>query len=271
MKVIIICVNYNTYHELDGYLLSISNAAKEVKGLVEVTVAVADNTPAELRKSFSVDYPHVIVLPYILERNDGYLGSAEVVMSDLRKSGRLAEYDYCVVSNVDLQLSKNFFQELHSTQIDENIGWIAPEIYTQQLNRYENPFMTSRPSLKKMNYWITLYKYPILFFIQSKLAKLAARKSTSTTQSTIYAGHGSIMIFSKSFITHYAEGNFPSFMYGEEIYFAELVLQNGLMARYQPNIVVYNRGGVSTNLLGVKRKAKMNYDSLTALKKRFFE
>lgn len=271
MKVIIICVNYNTYPELDGYLLSISNSAKEVKEVVEVSVAVADNTPMELRKSFGVDYPHITVLPYILESNDGYLGSAEVVMSDLRKSGSLEEYDYCVISNVDLRLSQEFFKELISTPIAENVGWIAPEIYTASRQSHENPFMLNRPKLWRLYFWIFLYKFPKLFTIYFTLGHAVAKNKTVFLQEMpIYAGHGSIMIFAKSFIINYHEGQFPAFMYGEEIYLAELVRRANLITVFKPNIIVNNIGGASSSKLSMKRMAKMSYIALTALQKMFF-
>jgi len=54
----------------------------------------------------------------------------------------------------------------------------------------------------------------------------------------IYAGHGSIMIFTKAFMMKNLDLEFPAFMYGEEIFFAELVRLSHLETIYVPNIYV---------------------------------
>ncbi|MFI3264629.1 MAG: glycosyltransferase family 2 protein [Rikenellaceae bacterium] len=282
IKIIIICVNYNSYPETESYLRSIDHSAEKVKNSAQITVAIADNSPIPLRQPLQINYPNIKILPFILDNNDGYLGSAEVVMLKLRESEKLKDYNFCIISNVDLTLSETFFTELTSTHFAQNIGWIAPDIHTKNLQKHENPFIEQRPSLAKINFWILLYKYPILFYCYSNLSRLhhsshkkhspkQNKKNIEQLQKKIYAGHGSIMIFTKIFIDSYQEGNFQSFMYGEEIYFAERVRESKLITIYTSNIKVLNQGGVSTNLLGLSRKAKMNYDSLQAIKNEFFK
>lgn len=59
-------------------------------------------------------------------------------------------------------------------------------------------------------------------------------------------------------------------MYGEEIYFAELVRQSHLTTEYYPQLVVNNIGNVSTRFLGNKRKCQMSKVSLSAIRHLFF-
>lgn len=270
-QLLIICVNHNTYTDLDKFLISIDAAAQQVSGALQVCVAVADNSSTSMRRAISTQYASTEVMPFVLDTNDGYLRSADVVLAQLREQSR-ANADYCIICNVDLELSLDFFEQLLSCDTT-NIGWIAPDIYTKVSQKHENPFMKSRPSSRQMSLWRLMYRFPVLFYWQRKLAKLLASKNEKelVASTQIYAGHGSIMVFTRAFMDTYQVGGFPAFMYGEEIYLAELVQRADLYTTYMPQIKVYNIGGVSTSSLGLCRKAEMNYFSLSALQKLYFK
>ena len=91
--------------ERDAYLTSIEAAAKKAGEEVQVDTFVANNTEAD---------------------NPGYFGAVKKLMQDVD----VAEYDYAIVSNVDLTLAEDFFINLAAYDCPEDTGWIAPRIWS---------------------------------------------------------------------------------------------------------------------------------------------
>ena len=123
MKTVIFCVNYNSYKDLDGYLHTIEIADKAAGSENSVTVIVADNSENPENYSYGGDL--------------GYFGGAAF---GIEQSGlRVADYDYSIISNVDLLLPGDFFEKLYSEQIDKNVGCIAPSIISKGEGVNRNP------------------------------------------------------------------------------------------------------------------------------------
>ena len=79
------------------------------------------------------------------------------------------------------------------------------------------------------------------------------------------------MLFTQAFVERYPEIHFPGFMYGEEIYFAELVHAIPLNVLYTPILKIVNVGHINTALIDQKQKSAWSKESLHAIKKLFFE
>ncbi len=62
---------------------------------------------------------------------------------------QISEFDFVILSNVDLTLEKNFFNNLLKLSVEKSIGWIAPRILSEKENRDRNPKILTRPSYKK--------------------------------------------------------------------------------------------------------------------------
>lgn len=270
-KILILCVNYNSYRELNNYLQSLETAAKAASQLVSVDVFVGDNTTVnqqEILKDYN--YIHVSVFPYY--QNVGYIGCASAMFHELNQD-QANKYDFVFISNVDLLLSETFFIELNS--IDSNTaGWIVPSVYTIGTKRNENPYMLSRPTRLKMFLLELLYSFPLLYSLHKVFYPFRHKEREVLTNHQqnrlIYAGHGSIIIFSKKFMKSNWLMSFPGFMYGEEIYFAELVRRAQLTTEFYPQLIVNNIGNVSTKFLGNKRKCQMSKESLSNIRRLFF-
>ena len=58
--ILILCVNYNSYKELNNYLQSIERAARVASEFVRVDVWIGDNTTAS-QQPISIDYDYVRV------------------------------------------------------------------------------------------------------------------------------------------------------------------------------------------------------------------
>lgn len=264
MKVLILAVTYKSYDCLTGFLESIDAASRNTDA--EIVVAIGDNTDSDCQKiKYSFDNISVRVFPY--HENLGYLGCA---LRMLREICPAEQFDYVAVSNVDIALDESFFRALPDVS-EEDIAWYAPDVYTPSRGTHENPFMQNRPTLMHFRKWMLMYSLPLLYGFARKLSYWKHSKSGFCNESRdIYAGHGSFMLFSWNFVKENIDIRFPSFMYAEEIFFAEVIRQAGLRVRYCPQLKIKNVGSVSVTLLGNKWQCKSNKDSLRILRKMYF-
>lgn len=242
-KILIIGVNYKSYDLLQRFLESVKLAAEQVKGVMQVDVKIADNS----------------------ENNKGYLGGALPIYNELAQ-----DYDFVSISNVDLELAPNFFEQLLLISAPK-LGGIAPDVYTEKIMRHENPYMLTRPTKRNFFVWGIIYSCTWIYRLYHWLFLLKTKKRKIYPACELYAGHGSFIILTKEFIQYYPAIQFPGFMYGEEIFMAELVRAAGLKVWYAPSLRVFNVGNISTGLVNQKKKSQWSKESLRAIYQQFFK
>lgn len=268
-RILIVCVSYNSYKVLYEYIRSIDVAAKEALDIAEVVVAIADNTYENFEDILpEVRHIEIKVFPY--HKNWGYMGGIVAVLQDLGRD-YVSSFNYVIASNVDLSLSKSFFVSLCRREFAEDVAWIAPSIYRQDKSN-ENPFQLNRISKIKFNLLIVMYSFPPLYNFYQRLSKSQQKdikREDKLEEKIIFAGMGSIFIFTRSFMEKAYPLTFPCFMYGEEVYYGELVYRNNMKTLFVPSIEVYDIGAVSTGKLSLKQKCDMNKDSLKTIKQMF--
>lgn len=252
MKICIACVNFNSYDHLSKYLTSISNATSQVpSNAIELDVFVADNsvTKQPVKQDTNLNL-HVVNNP-----NLGYIGG----IKSITKLIDVCSYDYFIISNVDVCLSKSFFIDLLAYKNEGKIGWIAPSIISATEKKDRNPKVENRYSKTKMQIFQLLYSFPFLHYMYETILYPLKRfrQPSKPRMSRIYAGHGSFMIFTKSFLANLNEINYPVFLFGEELYFAEECLKRDFDVVYYPNITVLDSDHVSTS----KMKKSFYYSS----------
>lgn len=241
-KYLLIAVTYHSDNELHNFVESVHRAAERVKTPLQVDIEIADNG----------------------KDNRGYLGGALPIYN-----AKAQDYDYVSISNVDLALAPDFFEQL--LKLDgKGIGWIAPDIYTDKINRHENPCMLSRPTQRNFRIWNIIYSSTWIYRLYHALYILKSKQQKEYPACTIYAGHGSFMLFTKAFVQKNPEIHFPGFMYGEEIYLAELVRRAGLIVRYEPVLHIDNIGNINTGTMKQSLKSRWSKESLRAIYKTFF-
>lgn len=269
-KVLIVCVSYNSYKVLYDYVRSIDKAAEVAKDKVQVVVTVADNTPTNYEEIlFNVNNIETKIFPY--HQNYGYMGGAVSAIKDLTKE-YVSQFDFVIVSNVDITLSEDFFNNLCNREFPNDVAWIAPSIYRQDKSN-ENPFQVNRISKMKLNILILMYSLPWLYDAYQRFSESRHKEASPniSKEETIFAGMGSIFIFTKKFIENEYPLTFPCFMYGEELYYGELVHKKNMKTLFVPSIEVYDIGAVSTAKLGLTRKCEMNRESLKKVKNLMYE
>ena len=264
-KIAIYCVNYHSYDSLRNYLASIDRAAKSVKGKLDIVVIVADNSVPATPVDYNPRHFSLRILPTC--ENKGYFGAVRHAMQTISP----AAYDYSIVSNVDVLLSEGFFLQLSSFPSDgAEVGWIAPEIYSQTLGFDFNPQAVCAYSLKKLKLLRLMFKYPWLLRAKQRLLHVH-RHFNDAPAGPIYAGHGSFMILTRLFFSRCGIIDYPIFLYGEEIYLAETCRQQNLLVVYEPKIKVGDIGRVSTGNIPSRQYCKYNYQAIDYIIRRFYK
>lgn len=116
-----------------------------------------------------------------------------------------------------------------------------------------------------------MYKIPLLHHIYQNSLYKRKKKKKESSQKRIYAGHGSFMIFTKIFFTQYSKIEYPIFLFGEELFFAELIRRKSLYVEYFPNIKVYDDEHISTSKMNSKFYYKCNREAIKYIISNFYE
>ena len=133
-----------------------------------MTVILVDNTERESSSEF---FKQVLDLhPYVrclkTPTNLGYFGGANFGLTKYLKD---TDYpDWVIVSNVDIEFNdKSFFRYLYDKYPNaDDIGVIAPSIWTDFYRTDRNPHMLARLTPSQIRYYRTIYRfYPLTFFI----------------------------------------------------------------------------------------------------------
>ncbi len=269
MNVLIIPVNYNSYDELNSYIGSLNKA---LTGLGDslIEVHIADNSS----KPQKINLPNGLSFNLVEHKfpNLGYFGAAFKIINDIHN---ISSYDYVIITNVDMTYDETFFKELGTVKIAKDVGWLSPFRFSEKYGRPIFVEKKNRPSKIKMWLQIQLFKNPYLYTLQKKLAAHKYKRrgtSNSVNESTeIYLGCGSCFILTRSFFDKYPSLNYPIFLYGEELYIAELCLKAHLKVVYIPQLKTTNIGGVSTSLLPTKSFLRYNYEAIKFIYQMFFK
>lgn len=190
--------------------------------------------------------------------NRGYFGAAQFALDHYLANGRRLP-DWVVVCNHDVVIDdREFFAKLLREDSDA-VGVIAPRIKNSPSDLDQNPFMRVRPGrlrwaqlrLVGSNYTVAIF-WDWLWRRKSALKSwfAAQRTKVSTDENakreSIYAPHGSLIIFSRRFFEAggYLDKNL--FLYGEEISVAEICRSLSLPVIYEPALRVIHNEHQST-------------------------
>jgi GT2 family glycosyltransferase len=278
MPALVIGVNYRTDEHAVRFARSLEKySAREVKTIL------VDNTERDDPNVFfrRIGEANANIKCLQAPRNLGYFGGA--------KFG-LAQYllgspppDWVIVCNVDVEFDDSqFFSALQELETTLSLGVVAPRIWSARWKRDLNPKISQRPSKARMNLYKVIFGnyylqmiYEILSFLKNGLEasireRLASFRGHPQVEmqiedaSSIYAPHGSCMIFNRRYFS--AGGNFEYsvFLFGEEIFVAETAKRLGLAVRYCPRLRILDSEHASTGIIRSREvagymKAATNY------------
>lgn len=266
MKILIVCVTYNSYESLHSYLESVERAAKNSND--DVSVFVADNSDEKLIEKQEKEFP-TIKVKYFNYPNIGYFGGALSVINEINNP---LNFKYVMITNVDLLLSGDFFIELKKIEEKDSVGWLVPDIISLSTKTHHNPYRLNRISKTSLDILAFFYKHPFLLFLyQYSIHCLKAKKrEKDIKRREIYAGHGSCFIFSSKFIKDRKFKDYPCFLFGEEIFIAEELNKINMTTWYEPSIKVYDFDHISTSKMKKKSYYDANLKAVNFLRKTYF-
>lgn len=267
-KILIVPVNYNSYDKLNQFIESCEEAYKASGLKFDLTVKIADNSTAAEREVICLPSNSFIKYESFKYDNLGYLGAfAEIVNSTFN----IELYDFVILTNVDLELDNQFFSNLLQYESDPNIGWIAPQLYSKKEDRDKNPKIIRRYSLKRLKLLGLLYKYPLLHKLYEMTLYRRKKMRVKHKPQRIYAGHGSMMIFDGKALTKLLPIHYPVFLFGEELFFAEMFRRVGFGVYYYPNIRVLDHEHTSTGSMKSNFYYKCNKEAISYIISEFYE
>ena len=268
----VFCVNYNSYKELYDYVRSVDVAAGECSD-IRVDVYVIDNTDKNYQP-INISASHVNIKLFDHHMNYGYFGAVCHAIKEVN----LDDYDYYVISNVDVLVDKDIFQKLVAQKYPENTGIIAPRIFSKHLLKNLNPVRLERYSYNRLKMLLFLNDHSVLntflLWLRKRIYRL--RKSSNAAveaeqMSKLYLAHGSFILLTKEFYKRCGLIDYPIFLYCEEIYLAELCRKHDLLTVYDGTLKLTDIGMVSTGHLKKKQFCKYNHDAITYIINTFYK
>ena len=253
---LIITVNFRHAACTRQFLRSASRLAQfQVCHLAIVDNHSEDGSLLSIRQAIS-EFPNVELLPS--PENLGYFGAARWALAHYLESHDAP--DWVVVCNNDIVFDDPQFLSRLLEKDPMATGVIAPSILSGLTGHDANPSIARRPSPLRMwryrwwlsNYYLTWFKQwlsPFVRRVRYRFSRRTASPGEALSRATavsIYAPHGSFLIFSRKF---FEAGGFLDdgfFMYAEEFSVAEMCRRLGLPVVHDPGLRVRHQEGQTT-------------------------
>jgi GT2 family glycosyltransferase len=265
-KILIIAVIYNTFNQCKLYVESIESQLSD-----KIKLVLVDNSEYE-NSEFSrwVSEKDSLITYIRTGSNLGYFGG---VRFGIESSPFMnLKPDWLIISNVDIQINqKDFFEKLLQFNKLNDLGCLAPIIFSGLHNQNLNPKYLSKPSYKKIKFLknifsnvISLNAYVLLSAFTQIIRKSNKRKFELKDGELlqIYAPHGSFIILHSNYFKLKGTLNNPSFLFGEEFFLAEECIKNNLKVYYTEQLRVEDFPHSSTGLFRRRKISKLMYKSV---------
>ena len=271
MKIVILVINYANEEEVLEYAKTISKQTMSKNlTLVIINNKCNENPKVDLNKEIkNIELDISVFDP---EGNLGYLNGALYGYREYCKN-KLQLPDYAVVSNTDILIPDiRFFEKFILSEYPIEVSCIAPSVVAGNYGTYQNPHYIDRIPKKKIDRVIMIHEYPSFALLYNQLAKMKSRLKRKEKQDSryVYSPHGCFFFLKQNFIENIKDNYYKGFLYSEESYIAELLIQNNKRCYYDGNIELIHNENSVTGLLGIKKKSKFIADSLKYIKEEFY-
>lgn len=275
LNILIKSVCYNNFSDAYQYVQSLSRALTDASLPILVEFQLVNNGNSFNREELDLinSVPSLNITYIENPLNSGYFPGCMYANKELVDTeGR---YDVLIISNVDLEVDKSFFAILASIKdsYKDSPVILAPSIYSLSEDKDRNPKILKRFTKKQMQKYLFLYAVPYLHhFYKKTLYKLKRIDSAEALSGqTIYAPHGSFIVFNggqqywKDFLSY------PVFLFGEEIHIGEQAIKHQISVRYQPELKVIDSDHASTGKENESFIRKHNYNAISYLYDRYWK
>lgn len=267
---LIIAVIYNTYEKAISYITSLSKFVHINLNIVLVDNSAVVNEGA-VEKLIAYENVEYIKPP----ENLGYFGGANYGFNHYLKRKPLP--NFVIISNVDLSVQQNdFFDILINFNFKSTEGVIAPAIISNRWKNDINPKIIKRYTKREMKFFLFVSSNILIqnfYILASYLKKILLRTRNVGKKSErqfIYAPHGSFIIFRDVYFKSGGTLNHISFLFGEEIFVAESVMQLGLKTLYLPELVILDDEHASTGIFYSRKITKLMKQSTIDILKAYY-
>lgn len=277
MNLLIVGVSYKTDEHALRFYESLVQAVVGLPKSDSVTVVIVDSESRSnalesrlLERQSRLTNLRVRVVR--CRENVGYFGGARAGVAGADLGPEL--YDYVCVSNVDLVVDPCFFTTLVYRKTDRDVGVLAPSIVSLKRKADLNPKLEARvPSWRYRAFRIT-FSSRWLFIFHSWISTLSYSSGVRNTQRResrdIYAAHGSFFIFTKNFFMSGGALDYPVFLFGEEIFVAEICLSLGMRVVYDPDLQVQDVDHASTGAKTSEFKRVHYLEALNYVREKYY-
>lgn len=267
-KCLNVIVYYNNYDEVVQYLSEVEVSGRDIVDVAIVVNNDAFNKLADL-KQLIIDHQFNNVQIFDLNDNVGYLNSLFYVI----KMINLSCYKYIILSNTDIHYpNQSFYRVLLNKKYSDNIGCIAPSVYTTKTDSYSNPHYLERINKEKFVRLNRIFRYPFIARIYLKLAYIKASKNKKHKKESCftYSPHGCFMIFTYDFIHKIIGYKYGVRMYSEESCIGELLQRCKMKCYYDSTIEIEHRENSVTGKINYKKRFAMWNESIEYILKEFY-
>ncbi len=201
--------------------------------------------------------------------NLGYLHGC---MYGLNHSGR--DYQYFMICNTDIEFMSKDFIERAIENINDNIWVVGPNIVVKESRIHQNPYILIRPRYIKMLLWKIIfsnyYLFKLYYGFRKKMRK-THKANHNMYSRMIYAVHGSCFIVNGDCIDVLNRYEDNIFMYGEELFIAEIIAREKKKIFYDSSIKIIHNENQATGIVLNRRKQSWFKQSYIYLYNTFFK
>jgi len=269
MKICIITVNYGNTTPTEKLIKSIEKCDK----WNDIKIIIADNecsvsTVKSLKKIKKNS--KVKIELYFFKKNYYYWPAIEKIISSVFNEKNYP--DWILACNNDIVISDfNFFTYLFKKNI-KIYTVIGPKILNSE-NIDLNPFLVNPLNASKILFWNVYFKSYYLSLIINFFKKIfyLPKKATSSNELvSVYAVHGSAIIFSKYFFKAGGTIDNKFKLYCEELSNAEIASKLGCKIFYDPKLKIIHSENSSTKKINRKKLFLMAKESHQYFLKEYF-
>ena len=253
--VLIIAVNYGT--AAITRKLALSLIAQKCTAWRCVLVDNGDNAAgrALLDRLPDLEDRIRIVRPQV---NLGYFGGVRYGL-DSWSGGGAKIPEWTIVTNADIRFGPTFIENLMAVDVETDIA--APSIVSGPAGGDQNPYLLHPLSQRQVmrNHFIFSHHISAqlgrIYAFAIKPHIRGAGKGGVGLERNIYAAHGSLMCFRRSWFDRGGNLDHDPFLYGEEITIAQRAVSIGARITYVPTLRAVHDGHKSTGLFLTRRMA----------------
>ena len=265
-QVLFIIINYFNETEIETFIRHLKKQPFDNYQLL-----IVNNGSAEENKLIDISNTNDEITLLQPGKNLGYLGGAKYALA-FWLNNKYHIPAFTILCNTDIEFASSDFFNLLANETADIIG---PCILSSKSNTFQNPYYTKRITKNKLHILNMVYSFYPNYLLYQSLAivkTLFTKINTSKPQfvQPIYAVHGSFMIFKNSFFTKGGNFNYESFLYGEEIFIAEIARQNSMQVIYNPNLKIVHHEHSTTGTFKKTSHIRYMKQSIVWLKKTFF-